>query len=73
MCHLVSQDVSFVWDYACQKAFDKLKCMLISTHWTLHFELICDASDYAVEVVLGQRKDKKPYVIYYAHKTLNDA
>ena len=34
---------------------------------------MCDASDYAVGAVLGQRKDKKPYVIYYASKTLNSA
>ena len=41
--------------------------------WSLPFEIICDASDYAVGVVLRQRKDKKPYVIYYASKTLNSA
>jgi hypothetical protein len=34
---------------------------------------MCDASDYDVGAVLGQRKDKKPYVIYYASKTLNSA
>jgi len=34
---------------------------------------MCDASDYVVGSVLGQRKDKKPYVIYYASKTLNSA
>jgi hypothetical protein len=34
---------------------------------------MCDASDYAIGAVLGQRKDKKPYVIYYASKTLNSA
>jgi hypothetical protein len=34
---------------------------------------MCDASDYAVGAVLGQRKDKKPYVIYYASKILNSA
>jgi hypothetical protein len=34
---------------------------------------MCDASDYAVGAVLGQRKDKKPYMIYYASKTLNTA
>jgi hypothetical protein len=41
--------------------------------WSLPFEIMCDASDYIVGVVLGQRKDKKPYVIYYASKTLNSA
>jgi hypothetical protein len=34
---------------------------------------MCDASDYVVGAVLGQRKDKKPYMIYYASKTLNSA
>ena len=34
---------------------------------------MCDASDYTVGAVLGQRVDKHPYVIYYASKTLNDA
>ncbi|CAL9018983.1 unnamed protein product, partial [Prunus brigantina] len=35
--------------------------------------LMCDASDYAVGAVLGQRVDKKPHAIYYASRTLNDA
>jgi len=34
---------------------------------------MCSASDHAIGVVLGQQKDKKPYVIYYASKTLNEA
>ena len=34
---------------------------------------MCDASDYAIGAVLGQRKDKKSHVIYYASKTLNEA
>jgi hypothetical protein len=41
--------------------------------WSLPFEIMCDSSDYAVSVVLRQRKDKKPSVIYYASKTLNSA
>ena len=34
---------------------------------------MCDVSDYAIEVVLGQRVDRIPRVIYYASMTLNDA
>nr|CAN69880.1 hypothetical protein VITISV_017361 [Vitis vinifera] len=32
-----------------------------------------DANDFAIGAVLGQREDGKPYVIYYASKTLNEA
>ena len=34
---------------------------------------MCDASDYAVGVVLGQRVDKKLNVIHYASKTLDSS
>ena len=34
---------------------------------------MCDPSDYALGVILGQRVDKLSYVICYASKTLNDA
>ena len=34
---------------------------------------MCDASDHIVGDILGQRIDKKPHVIYYSSKTLNDA
>ena len=34
---------------------------------------MCDASDYAVGAILGQRKDNKLFVIHYASKTLDSA
>ena len=34
---------------------------------------MCDASDYAVGAVLGQRIDKKPIAIWYASKTVAEA
>jgi hypothetical protein len=34
---------------------------------------MCDASDYAVGAILGQRKDKKLHAIYYASRTLDAA
>jgi len=59
-------------------AFTKLKEALTSAPvlhpptWEEPFALMCDAYDYAIGVVLGQRVDKKPHVIYYASHTLND-
>ncbi|KAL4335401.1 hypothetical protein GQ457_07G008140 [Hibiscus cannabinus] len=63
----------------CINAFNLLKQKLVSApiveppDWTLPFELMCDASDYAVGAVLGQRNGKVFHPIYYASKTLNDA
>ena len=41
--------------------------------WSLPFEIMCDASDYAVGAVLLQTKDKKHHAIAYASKTLTGA
>ncbi|GJX60190.1 reverse transcriptase domain-containing protein [Tanacetum coccineum] len=42
-------------------------------NWNLPFELTCDASDFAVGTVLGQKNDKNFHPIYFARKTLNPA
>ncbi|KAM1940761.1 hypothetical protein ACFX13_028427 [Malus domestica] len=79
LCNLLAKDAPFVFDEACLEAFKKLKTLLTTApiiaapNWSLPFELMCDASDYAVGAVLGQRKDRLPQVIYYASRTLNDA
>jgi RNase H-like domain found in reverse transcriptase len=67
----------FIRDYL--DAFNRLKEALISApilqppNWREPFEIMCDASDYAIGAVLGQRIDKKPFVIYYASKVLDEA
>lgn len=38
--------------------------------WNQPFEIMCDASDFVVGVVLGQRKHKRLHMIYYARRTL---
>ncbi|GJU31714.1 reverse transcriptase domain-containing protein [Tanacetum coccineum] len=42
-------------------------------NWNLPFELMCDASDFAVGAVLGQKDGKNFHPIYFASKTLNSA
>ena len=46
---------------------------MIAPDWSKEFELMCNASDYAVGVVLEQRQDKTSHAIYYASKVLNEA
>ncbi|GJQ90049.1 reverse transcriptase domain-containing protein [Tanacetum coccineum] len=46
---------------------------MIKPDWSLPFEIMCDASDYAVGAVLGQRIDKHFKPIHYASKTMNQA
>ena len=63
----------------CLQAFSILKDKLVSApifvapDWDPPFELICDASDYAIGVVLGKKKERIFQVIHYARRTLNDA
>ncbi|CAN6459249.1 unnamed protein product [Victoria cruziana] len=79
LCDLLAKDIAFVFSEECEWSFLKLKKALSSApilrvpDWTLPFKIMCDASNYAIAVILGQRVEKKPIVIYYASKTLIDA
>ncbi|CAN6721052.1 unnamed protein product [Malus baccata var. baccata] len=79
LCRLLQKDVVFDFNGEYTTSFNQLKELLttapiiVPPDWSLPFELMCDASDYALGAILGQRKDKRPHVIYYASWTLNDA
>ena len=79
LTNLISKDVNFIRNDDALKAFNLIKDSLIQApvlkapNWDLPFELMCDASNFAVGAVQGQRIDKKPVAIYYARKTLVDA
>ena len=68
-----------MWDEDFQKSVEELNAYLTTApivrapNWKLPFEVMCDASDLAIGAVLGQREEGKPYVVYYASKTLNEA
>ena len=61
LTNLLQKDVHFVFDDDCVEAFEILKKALISApivqppDWNLPFEIMCDASDYAIGAVLGQK------------------
>ncbi|CAM8931810.1 unnamed protein product [Rhodiola kirilowii] len=71
--------LSFKFTDSCLNAFNDLKTALTSApivqppDWELPFELMCDASDFAVGAVLGQRIDKKLHVVYYAARSSAEA
>ncbi|GJR91815.1 reverse transcriptase domain-containing protein [Tanacetum coccineum] len=76
---LLEKDTPFEFNGECQKAFESLKekltCapVIVSPNWNLPFELMCDASDFAIGAVLGQKDGKNFHPIYFASKTLNSA
>nr|GFD36177.1 reverse transcriptase domain-containing protein [Tanacetum cinerariifolium] len=79
MTHLLEKNLPFIFSKECIQAFRTLKDklteapILIAPNWDHPFELMCDASDYAVGAVLGQRIEKHFRPIHYASKTMNQA
>ncbi|KAJ9552285.1 hypothetical protein OSB04_016330 [Centaurea solstitialis] len=76
---LLEKDAPFIFDEKCISAFETLKRhltnapIMVPPDWDQPFEIMCDASDYAVGAVLGQRKNNHFQPICYAGRTLNDA
>nr|GEX97748.1 reverse transcriptase domain-containing protein [Tanacetum cinerariifolium] len=79
MTHLLEKNSPFIFLNDCIQAFRTLKekltkaQILIAPNWDQPIELMCDASDFAVGVVLGQRVEKHFWPIHYASKTMTQA
>ncbi|GJZ43446.1 reverse transcriptase domain-containing protein [Tanacetum coccineum] len=75
MTHLLEK-TPFIFSKECVESFNILKKklteapILVAPDWDLPFEIMCDASDYAVGAVLGQRKTK-PFSAYTLCKSTN--
>nr|GEU60647.1 reverse transcriptase domain-containing protein [Tanacetum cinerariifolium] len=79
MTHILEKDTPFFFSKKCVEAFQTLKrkltkaLILIAPDWDLPFELMCDASNFAIGAVLGQRQEKHFRPIHYASKTMTKA
>nr|GFA38469.1 reverse transcriptase domain-containing protein [Tanacetum cinerariifolium] len=79
MTRLLKKDTRFFFSNECVEAFQTLKRklteapILVAPDWDLPFELMCDASDFAIGAIPGQRKTKHFQLIHYASKTMTDA
>nr|GEX33961.1 reverse transcriptase domain-containing protein [Tanacetum cinerariifolium] len=79
MTRPLKKDTLFFFSKECIEAFQTLKRkltkppILIAPDWLFPFELMCDASDFAIGVVLGQRQEKHFRPIHYASKTMTEA
>nr|GFA24842.1 reverse transcriptase domain-containing protein [Tanacetum cinerariifolium] len=79
MTHLLEKNSPFIFSNERIQAFRTLKDkltkapILIAPNWDQPFKLMCDANDYAVGAVIGQRIEKHFRPIHYASKTMNQA
>ena len=79
LCRLLEKDTKFHFDESCQKAFEEIKFRLVEAlimakpDWNREFEIMCDASDFAMGAVLGKKDERVFKAIYYASKTFNEA
>ncbi|GJU92714.1 reverse transcriptase domain-containing protein [Tanacetum coccineum] len=79
MTHLLEKETPFIFSKECIEAFETLKLklthapILVAPDWDLPFEIMCDASDFAVGAILRQHKTKHFQPIHYASKTMTEA
>ena len=79
LCRFLEKDTKFNFDESCQKAYEEIKFRLVEApimakpDWNREFEIMCDARDFAMGAVLGQKEEKVFKAIYYATKTFNEA
>nr|GEX46724.1 reverse transcriptase domain-containing protein [Tanacetum cinerariifolium]GEX49347.1 reverse transcriptase domain-containing protein [Tanacetum cinerariifolium] len=79
MTRLLEKDTLFFFSKERVEAFQTLKRnlteapILIALDWDFPFELMCDASDFAIGAVLGKRQEKHFRPIHYASKTMTEA
>ena len=79
LCRLLEKDTKFNFDESCQYSFEEIKFRLVEApimakpDWNKEFEIMCDASDYAMGAVLGQKAEKMFRAIYYSSKTFDEA
>nr|GEV39513.1 reverse transcriptase domain-containing protein [Tanacetum cinerariifolium] len=79
MTRLLEKDTPFIFSQECVEVFQTLKRklteapILIALDWDMPFELMCDASDFTIGAVLGQRQDKHFRPTLYASKTMTEA
>nr|GEZ20629.1 reverse transcriptase domain-containing protein [Tanacetum cinerariifolium] len=79
MTRLLEKDTPFLFSKECVESFQTLKrklteaLILIAPDWDMPFELIYDASDFAIGAVLGQHQEKHFRPIHYASKTMTGA
>ena len=79
LCRLLEKDAKFNFDQSFHNSFEEIKSRLVEApimakpDWNREFEIMCDASDFAMGAVLGQKAEKVLKAIYYARKTFNIA
>nr|GFA06881.1 reverse transcriptase domain-containing protein [Tanacetum cinerariifolium] len=79
MTRLLEKDTIFLFSKECVEAFQTLKRklteapILIAPDWDFPFELMCDASDFAIGAVLGKCQEKNFRPIHYARKIITEA